>query len=217
MGPLEFHVGQATRAGDGQRRGARDQRSQHAQHGHTDLGELGRQPGARGRRDGAARGQAIPPRRPGHICIYMLCVCVCACMHCIYTCTCTCTCACTCMFLVGGQDGDTCFADVLQFNMGGFVMQFDGIDDEIMVPMYIMVPHLSTLLPLPLHPHHSPSPHTTHHSPLNLHHYPNLNPNAHHPHPNPKTLILTRCPTCPPSCRRSTPWRRGCAPPRSAQ
>eukprot|EP00964_Phaeocystis_antarctica_P138653 scaffold103310_cov36-Phaeocystis_antarctica.AAC.1 len=39
------------------------------------------------------------------------------------------------LFLLGGQaiyDGDTCFADVLQFNMGGFVMQFDGIDDEIM-------------------------------------------------------------------------------------
>ena len=40
---------------------------------------------------------------------------------------------CTYEFLVGGQDGETRFADVLQFNMGGFIMQFDGIDDEIMV------------------------------------------------------------------------------------
>ena len=36
------------------------------------------------------------------------------------------------LFLVGGQDGDARSNDVLQFNLGGFLMQFDGVDDEIM-------------------------------------------------------------------------------------
>ena len=64
------------------------------------------------------------------------------------------------MLLVGGQDGEHRFADVTQFNLGGFLMQFDGIDDEIMVP------HLTHMyLPVhtdhgahPTHPPHPPSP-----------------------------------------------------------
>ena len=36
------------------------------------------------------------------------------------------------LFLVGGQDGDARSNDVLQFNLGRFLMQFDGVDDEIM-------------------------------------------------------------------------------------
>ena len=30
------------------------------------------------------------------------------------------------LYLVGGEDSGACSADVMQFNMGGFVMQFDG-------------------------------------------------------------------------------------------
>ena len=45
------------------------------------------------------------------------------------------------LFLVGGEEAGARAQDVLQFNMGGFVMQFDGVDDEIMVP------HLPTILP----------------------------------------------------------------------
>lgn len=45
------------------------------------------------------------------------------------------------LYLFGGQDGQTRSNDVLQFNMGGFQMEFDGEDDEIMVP------HLPTIIP----------------------------------------------------------------------
>ena len=41
---------------------------------------------------------------------------------------------------VGGADGKDKFKDVHQFNMGGFMMLFDGVDDEIMIP------HLPTII-----------------------------------------------------------------------
>ena len=45
------------------------------------------------------------------------------------------------LFLCGGEESGARSSDVVQFNMGGFVMQFDGVDDEIMVP------HLPTIIP----------------------------------------------------------------------
>ena len=43
--------------------------------------------------------------------------------------------------LCGDEESGARANDVVQFNMGGFVMQFDGVDDEIMVP------HLPTIIP----------------------------------------------------------------------
>jgi hypothetical protein len=42
---------------------------------------------------------------------------------------------------IGGAEAKDKFKDVHQFNMGGYMMTFDGVDDEIMIP------HLPTILP----------------------------------------------------------------------
>lgn len=44
------------------------------------------------------------------------------------------------LFVVGGEDMGDKFHECDQFNMGGFMMQFDGVDDEIMIP------HLPTII-----------------------------------------------------------------------
>lgn len=38
------------------------------------------------------------------------------------------------LFTVGGGSSKENFKDVHQFNMGGYMMSFDGVDDEIMIP-----------------------------------------------------------------------------------
>ena len=43
-------------------------------------------------------------------------------------------------FVVGGEDSGEKYHETSQFNMGGFMMQFDGVDDEIMIP------HLPTII-----------------------------------------------------------------------
>ena len=43
--------------------------------------------------------------------------------------------------LLGGSDGGTRSADVQQANLGGFMINFDGVDDVIMIP------HLPTIVP----------------------------------------------------------------------
>ena len=45
------------------------------------------------------------------------------------------------LFLSGGVEGAERFADVIQFNFGNFMIEFDGVDDEIMIP------HLPTIIP----------------------------------------------------------------------
>jgi len=44
------------------------------------------------------------------------------------------------MLLCGGEDNKEKFNDTYQFNMGGYMMLFDGVDDEIMIP------HLPTII-----------------------------------------------------------------------
>jgi len=44
------------------------------------------------------------------------------------------------LFVVGGEDAGDKYHEAYQFNMGGFMMQFDGVDDEIMIP------HLPTII-----------------------------------------------------------------------
>lgn len=46
------------------------------------------------------------------------------------------------LFVVGGDDMGDKYSELYQYNMGGFMMQFDGVDDEIMIP------HLPTIIPL---------------------------------------------------------------------
>jgi len=45
------------------------------------------------------------------------------------------------LFVVGGEDMGDRSHETYQFNMGGFMMQFDGVDDEIMIP------HMPTIIP----------------------------------------------------------------------
>lgn len=44
------------------------------------------------------------------------------------------------LFSAGGEESGDRFHDVAQFNMGGFMMLFDGVDDEILIP------HLPTII-----------------------------------------------------------------------
>jgi len=44
------------------------------------------------------------------------------------------------LMAIGGFSGKEYFKDVHQFNMGGYMMMFDGVDDEIMIP------HLPTII-----------------------------------------------------------------------
>ena len=41
---------------------------------------------------------------------------------------------------IGGAEGKDVFKDVHQFNTGGYMLNFDGVDDEIMIP------HLPTII-----------------------------------------------------------------------
>lgn len=45
------------------------------------------------------------------------------------------------MLLAGGLEGTDRFSEVVQFNIGNFMIEFDGVDDEIMIP------HLPTIIP----------------------------------------------------------------------
>ena len=45
------------------------------------------------------------------------------------------------LFTVGGEEAGARGPDKMQFNLGGYTMVFDGVDDEIMVP------NLPTVLP----------------------------------------------------------------------
>jgi len=44
------------------------------------------------------------------------------------------------LLAIGGEEAKEKYKDVHQFNMGGYMMTFDGIDDEIMIP------HLPTII-----------------------------------------------------------------------
>lgn len=45
------------------------------------------------------------------------------------------------MLLVGGTEGSEHSSEAMQFNIGNFMIEFDGVDDEIMIP------HLPTIIP----------------------------------------------------------------------
>ncbi|KAL1525478.1 hypothetical protein AB1Y20_020334 [Prymnesium parvum] len=45
------------------------------------------------------------------------------------------------LYVVGGEDLGDKYRETYQFNMGGFMMEFDGVDDEIVIP------HLPTIIP----------------------------------------------------------------------